>query len=134
MKLTDNEINEISYNMFRVFSIPVILIGSCIMCSRYMDKQEEKEPKVYKSDWAKPLDPSIPAEYVRYFNPETGEIRYLEYGPENPANILPQPNGGKVTIKSGDVEIDLSLSKEELLDQVMDELDFWDYFEYHNGN
>lgn len=116
--------NEAIQNMMFVFLGVVAIIAGLFMFGAHLDNIEQKEEAKEIPNWAKDYDRRIPAENVRYYNPETGEIRYLEQGPAPATN----PEFEEIYSKHP-----YGIPPEDYLDQ-MDELDMLEYYEFYRGD
>lgn len=117
---------EAFQNISAIFLIIAALIAGLFIFSNHIEKerQAEKEKNRKEVNWARYLDPSIPAEKVRYYNPETGEVRYLEEGPSLP----PDPELQKIFNSCP-----YNIPPEDYFEQV-DELDLLEYYEFYRGD
>lgn len=117
---------EALQNISAIFLVIAALIAGLFIFSNHIEKerQAEKDKNRKEVNWARYLNPSIPAEKVRYYNHKTGEVRYLEEGPSRP----PDPELQKIFSSCP-----YNIPPEDYLDQ-MDELDMLEYYEFYRGD
>lgn len=129
---------DLLYGMGICFGIPLLIIGLFVLFITNLEPVVYPELEEYKArfgDWADGLDTSIPANQLIHYDIETGTAVY------GPPKIFPPPitqeeyeanakrYQPKTIIRDGENVYELNISKDELIEQVMDDLDLLDYYE-----
>ncbi len=122
-------------NIIKLLLPFVILVGILLGIAEMESIRRESLPKPPKADWASGLDPSIPATQLIHYDIDT---RTAVYGPpvKIPPPITPEEYEAnkwryqsKTIIRDEDEVFELDISEEEVIEQLMDELDFLDYYD-----
>ncbi len=129
---------DILYGMGLCLGIPFLIIGLLWLWVCSMEPVVYPELEEYKKscgDWASGLDPSIPATQLIHYDIPT---RTAVYGP--PVEIPPpltqeeyeankRRSQSRTIIRDNDEFFELDISEEELVEQLVDELEFVEYYE-----
>ncbi len=140
-RLTVDE-KELLRGVGLLFGIPFLIVGILLVAASTYEAPPNRSSEEYRrrsSDWARGLDPSIPATQLIHYDYNTGTAIYGE--PSKPVvPITPEEYeankrryfGDGTVIRDGDDRIVLDIDEYELMDQLMDNLDLLDYYEEYN--
>ncbi len=135
-KRVSGSTEDLLYGMGIFLGIPFFIFFLLLVVVLNSNPSPNKSLEKYATpDWTSGLDPSIPATQVSHYDIPTRTAIYRE------PVIIPPPitqeeydankrrYQGKTVIRTDEGVYEIELAPDEVVDQLMDELDFWECYE-----